>query len=79
MANTNGTNGNGSYGSNRILNTILGFLLPPLIGGAVAWCRDTNSRLREHGTDIAVIKSELKAVREGILRIEQKLNHKKQE
>jgi hypothetical protein len=72
-----GTPGNGANGSNRVLNTILGLLLPPLIGGAIAWCRDTNNRIRDHGTDIAVIKEEVINIKAGIRRIEEKLSRNK--
>jgi hypothetical protein len=61
-------------GNNRMMNMLLGLLLPPLIGGGIAWCRNTNARLQEHGTDIAVIKASLGQIAVDISRCERKLD-----
>ena len=55
-------------GNGKISNLLLGFLIPPLIGGAIAWCRSTNSTLQEHSEAIAVIREKLEG-------IDKKLDH----
>jgi hypothetical protein len=52
-------NGNGDKPNGKLANLILSFLLPPLIGGVIAWCRATNVTMAEHGEAIAVIKEKL--------------------